>query len=186
METTTVQKPTALSAAALLIRLNMLLSGYRKLEVAPLETGFEVIKRTAKSYQVNHLCGHWRSKKKDFGAYYLNLDYKCQFSLLNSFGIYDDIDKAFIAEFEADERKMLFVRPKGILKAAHAVLIFFNNHGISTNPAGDGSVNLNVLPAKNKQYGNSANWGAYMLALPSDERNRILAEILHRDSLKND
>jgi hypothetical protein len=156
-----------------------LIEKYRRIENATLTSGFAFIKEISRPGLEKHLCGHWKGKNKSFGSFYLNLDHKLQFSILNFWAITHSLDEQYINRVEEDPRAMLFERPTGFLSVAQKLLLFFENHGINPDPAGDGSVDLRVIP-KAKRFGNSANWGDYIISLPLSERVRVLSEILNR------
>lgn len=147
---------------------------YRKLESSTYEEAFRFIKQFSEaanlSHQYDHLCSHWKGKQKDFGSFFMNLGTPSQIRILHSWGIKDLDDKAYLAQ-ESDPVRFLFAKRPETLNRILKVLVFFNNHGIeSFGPyANLPGLHLTVLPQTKKRYGNSANWGSYVLSLVSPE-----------------
>ncbi|WP_236648919.1 hypothetical protein [Spirosoma sp. 209] len=58
-------------------------------------------------------------------------------------------------------------RPPAKALQLHQLLKFFENHGI--NPQLTRQIALTELPDSDKRFGNSANWGDYILSLSDPE-----------------
>ena len=134
------------------------------MEKASLNTGYLLIAKTIAvddNSLYDHLCSHWRSKKKAFVEFFLNLSSRNQIKILHYWGIVDPDDTEYlqIDEYEKPELYLFGDSPK-TRELLHNLLLFFLNHGLSERP--DHGLHLDNIPKK-KTYGNSANWGDYVL-----------------------
>ena len=159
---------------------------YRRLEQAHLEDGFaelacvsadpneEEQKRLRK-----HFRDHWYSKERAFGRFYLNLPHYRQIYLLHQWNIRDYEDDTYLWECRRDGRFALISSPPTTARQLHRLVLYFENHGINLQPSPD--VTLPVVPdVFEKRFGNSSNWGDYILALPEPEP--VLTQLLGRSS----
>lgn len=147
---------------------------YRALEMSSLQDGFDFIERVLargdkKLY--SHLCDHWQSKEKRFGSFYLNLSYQSQIRILRSWGILDPDDLIYLS---LDEDDTYFKPVPVTAKAIHTIMLYFLNHGIDEEPSK--GIALTHIPAFENCFGNSENWGNYVLNHPQPES--ILDQIL--------
>lgn len=145
---------------------------YRKLEIMPLEASTKEIHYV---FQNDHLTSSWNGRKGNFGDFYLNLSHVSQFRLLEYFQIDDPSGRDYVSRMMADEIAMLFITPPLSIYFPHQVLKFFYNHGIE--PEAIPGIQLYDLPADDKCYGNSANWGDYLLSLPKERQGQVLNSI---------
>jgi hypothetical protein len=159
---------------------------YRDLEKAKYQVGYDLIRFAltgSNQALYQHLCGHWKSKKKSFDAFFTNLGYKNQIKILNYWGIHDDADLAYL-ELERKEIssykefRAIYASPPATVKACFDLLVFFYNHGIeSFRPYKfQSGLTLPYQPSEKKRFGNSQNWGDFILSLkdPAFVINQIL------------
>ncbi|SFE88403.1 hypothetical protein [Spirosoma endophyticum] len=155
---------------------------YRRLEQMPLEDGFAELACVAKSDQAGeekrlrqHFRDHWYSKEKAFGRFYLNLPHYRQIYLLHQWDLLHYEDKAYLWECERDGRFALMAQAPVLAGQLHRLILFFENHGINRQVAA--GVELESLPTEfDRRFGNSANWGDYILSLaePKDLLKQLI------------
>lgn len=155
---------------------------YRMMEKAPLAAGYEVILKVVPRWQADHLCDHWRGKRKDFASFFLNLGTSNQIKFQQKFGITDHEDQAYFNLVEKDEIAALFAAAPIKNQLLHNMMLFFNNHGIDEKPTS--KITLKNLPPKSKRFGNSKNWGDYILSLEPDYQALVLGMISAHYELK--
>lgn len=154
---------------------------YRALENSTYAEGFNFFRKfidaSGQSHLYEHLCSHWKGKRKDFGSFFMNLDTPNQIRILHLWGIHDPGDQAYLS-LDADPITFLVAQPPATISKLVKILIFFNNHGIESFPpyASLPGLHLTVLPQAKRRYGNTANWGHYILSLVSPEY--VLDQIL--------
>ena len=114
-----------------------------------------------------HLCGHWKGKSKNFASWYLNLGTQTQIFILQSLGIVSDQDDKWLSEFKRDEMTGCFMNAPDKAGSLNSLILFFHNNAVD-----EGTFNYHNIPTTGinfptllkKQYGNSANWGDFILA----------------------
>lgn len=152
---------------------------YRKLEKAPVESGLNLIAVFAQGNQKSHLQDKWAVQGKDFGRFFLNLSWRNKVKLLNVWGIEDPDDSTYLSLDERDP-EYIFGEPPATVKALKSLMVFFLNHGIEEKPSE--GIELKKLPDEKKRYGDSTNWGDYILSLELREDNDLLKIISHKDN----
>lgn len=156
---------------------NKFITAYRKLEQAPPSVAKQLIRQVADTEQVAaHLCNSWDGRGQDFGDFYLNLSHKTQYRILRAWELGDDAGEAYEKKVTENAMAPLFTKMPLSIWWPHELLKFFYNHGISQKPAKD--VSLPRLPAEDKQYGNSTNWGDYILGISPGEQTDVLNQII--------
>lgn len=155
---------------------------YRAMEQGPFAGGQLLINQVATSWQRSHLHDQWKSKKKNFGDFFLNLDSELQIKFLQRFGINDNEDQAYLDLVENKPVAALWACTPIKHQLLRNLLLFFCNHGINhqVTPA----ISLDKLPAKTKRFGNSKNWGDYILSLAPDKQAFLLGQISAHYELK--
>ena len=140
---------------------------YRDFERLPLKDGYALITAALKTYpghehQVSHLCDHWRWKKREFGAFWLNLDYRLILCFLKYW--YFDVEgaDAYVNRIDTDARSAMFLEPPVLAKTLRDVVLFFGNHSLDVSTFIDLLGFAPVPPAKNR-FGNGTNWGKAIL-----------------------
>jgi hypothetical protein len=153
---------------------------YRDFEKSNLNGGASLIRYLFQEDPklADHLCDHWRSKKRDFGSFYLNSDYNCQEKFLKHWGIEVDGLSEYLVAIGKNPGLMFTLNKPRTLVVLKSTLLFFNNHGISTNAIP--GLNLTMIPRSNTRcYGNSANWADYILSLRTyAEQSRVLKALV--------
>ena len=159
---------------------------YRRLEQMPLEDGFAELACVAKSNQPaeekrlrQHFRNHWYSKERAFGRFYLNLPHYRQLYLLHQWDLIHYEDATYLWECERDGRFALMAQAPPLARQLHALVLFFENHGINRQLTP--SIELENVPTEfDRRFGNSANWGEYILSI--DQPDGLLRELLHHGS----
>ncbi|RIV17461.1 hypothetical protein DYU11_31915 [Fibrisoma montanum] len=160
---------------------------YRTLEQMPLEDGFAHLRaispvvlgedENAMKDLRQHFRNQWYSKERHFGLFYLNLPHYRQINLLHFWGIRDWQDEEYVGTALRNPVFRLAGRPPAKALQLHQLLKFFENYGINAQPSNH--IKLDELPAEDKRFGNSANWGDYILSL-------IDPELLLRQLIKHE
>ena len=114
-----------------------------------------------------HFRNAWYDKNRAFGQFYLNLSHFRQVYLLQHWDISDWQDGEYIGTCLRNPYYRIMGRPPAKALQLHQLLKFFENYGINPQPAP--SISLTQLPPPEKQFGNAANWGDYVLSLPNLE-----------------
>jgi hypothetical protein len=150
---------------------------YRALEQMPLEDGFAHLRAISppilgddqqeEKQLRQHFRNQWYDKERHFGLFYLNLSHDRQIYLLHHWNILDWQDGEYLGTALHNPYFRVMARPPGKALQLHQLLKFFENHGI--NKQLTGGITLTELPPENKRYGNSANWGDYILSLSNPE-----------------
>ena len=157
---------------------------YREIEKASPKMGQDLIRYLEKHKSTaQHLCDSWLGRNQDWGSFYLNLSHEFQYKILKFWGMEEQEGDEYVKQVEKNPQKMLFAPVPDCIMWPHQLLIFFNNHGISEKPTND--VFLTRLPGEDRQYGNSANWGDYLLSLPLQEQQSVIQQIAAYAKLKD-
>ncbi|WP_130855636.1 hypothetical protein [Olivibacter jilunii] len=160
----------------LILSAEKFIAEYRKVESATPRVGEELIKAVVKDKgTAAHLCRSWRGRKRDWGDFYLNLSRDVQYGFLKAWGLGRPEGEAYIKEMKANPIAMLWADAPTCIEWPHTLLKFFYNHGISVKPAV--GIVLPKLPSEKKCFGNSTNWGNYILSLSDEERKNVLRQI---------
>ena len=149
------------------------LEHYRLMEKSSNEYSENIIKTVLPSHQVEHLCNSWRRRKKGFGSFFLNLSHANQGRIIKSWGIEIDGFDEYLMEKEKNEIASFFLKAPPTIMLLHGLVLYFENHGIGDSE----TVLLDSLPRSDARFGNSANWGKYILSLPSNEQQVVLARL---------
>lgn len=156
------------------------ITSYRALEQMPLEDGFAHLRAITPKLPLldsqeaqevkelrQHFRNHWYSKRQGFGQFYLNLSHYRQIYLLHLWNIKDWQDAEYLGTSLINPFFRIAGRPPAKALQLHQLVKYFENHGI--NPNQFPSIPMNDLPVFEKRFGNSANWGDYILSLPDPE-----------------
>ncbi len=150
---------------------------YRTLEQMPLEDGFAQL-RTISPVLPNddeaelkelrqHFRNQWYTKERHFGMFYLNLSHYRQLYLLHMWNICDWQDEEYLSTALQNPFFRIVGRPPAKALQLHQLIKFFENHGINSQLTPQ--ITLTELPEDDKRFGNSANWGDYILSLANPE-----------------
>eukprot|EP01012_Entosiphon_sulcatum_P033810 TRINITY_DN42825_c0_g1_i1.p2 TRINITY_DN42825_c0_g1~~TRINITY_DN42825_c0_g1_i1.p2 ORF type:complete len:180 (-),score=11.10 TRINITY_DN42825_c0_g1_i1:795-1334(-) len=157
------------------IEINALLtfvSAYRRMEKANDLSNKKLIKNIVPPRKFDHLFSSWSGRNNDFGSFYLNLEYALQGKFVQHWNIQLSNFTKYLKDLEKHPYASLFTVPPEELLYLNALVLFFNNNGI--DPGCLEGFEFSNLPEA--RFGNSANWGDYILSLPPRE----LVSFFHR------
>jgi hypothetical protein len=157
----------------------MFISYYRQIEKATPKSAEHLI-RTLEEHEptADHLCDSWAGREQDWGSFYLNLSHDFQYKILAYWGMRDFEGDEYAKEVVTNPMKMLFADLPDCIMWPHELLKFFYNHGIQNVPTPGITLTASTLPAdKDRAYGNSANWGDYVLGLSETEQDVLLQRL---------
>lgn len=164
------------------------IKSYRRLEQLPLEDGFAELRAITPTVLGDfplelkdlrqHFRNHWYAKERSFGQFYLNLPHYRQVFLLNHWGIVDWQDQEYIGTALVNPFFRIARRPPAKAYQLHQLLKFFENHGINKELVQ--GITLTDLPEFKKRFGNSSNWGDYILSLENPEQ--LLRQLISYES----
>lgn len=150
---------------------------YRTLEQMPLEDGFAHLSAISPvvlgEHEIpvkelrQHFRNQWYDKHRHFGLFFLNLPHYRQIYLLHLWDIRDWQDEEYIGTALRNPAFRILGQPPAKALQLHQLLKFFENNGINTQLTPQ--ITLNELPESDKCFGNSANWGDYILSLSDPE-----------------
>lgn len=153
------------------------IQAYRRMEKGSDTNARSIIWKLSDHHQHGHLFAAWKGKERNFGDWFLNLDHTTQGEIIRIFG--QGIDDHTIDEYnklkEKDPIAALWLDPPPLVKRYHELLKFFYNHGINEEPAT--GIKLVSVPAGDKQYGNSENWGEYILSLTTLQQQYVIEQL---------
>lgn len=161
---------------------------YRALEKLKLKDGVSYISDVYKNetkWKLEHVVDMWKEKKGNFGTFYLNLDSELKIRLYGYFGVSDETDRKYLNRIGENPGAALFLNTSHTYTRLRNLMVFFLNHSIGESPAPWLSLPLKGLPATESSYGNSANWGKYILSLPSIQQEKIIRTILDNYQVEN-
>ncbi len=157
---------------------------FENMQSVPAKDLLENIFASEPLHKVDRIVEQWKLKKKDFGAFYLNIDLPFRIRIYNSFGIEDLADIDYLEQIKLDPRAALFADQSLTYNRLHNLIVFFNNYGITEKPTE--YLSLKDIPKfsgrsfdpKDPTFGNSKNWGTYILSLQDEEQKRVVGSIL--------
>jgi hypothetical protein len=156
------------------------IKAYRAMEERSLPENKKLIKSIVDADQFKHLYESWAGRKNDFSSFFLNLSYKTQADFIISFGIdvpgYND----YLVELTSNHTAYAYATPPILVSQFHELVKFFYNNGIHENAVS--GIKLNYLPTE--CYGNSKNWGNYILSLVMPYQLSVLKQIAY-NSIEN-
>lgn len=154
---------------------------YRRFEQLPYPNAFDILCRLVSAGDARHTCDQWKSKKRQFGSFFLNLSNDTRIGFLKLWQIEDPSFDEYLDLKKNNYERYIFAQEPPVLEAMSNLLIFFLNHGIRVKPAGDSPLLLpaHTIPKSDaKCYGDSTNWGKYILGLPWSEQFDVVGAIL--------
>lgn len=98
---------------------------------------------------------------------FLNLSHFRQIYLLHLWTIRDWQDEEYLGTALRNPFFRIAGRPPAKALQLHQLIKFFENHGINAQLTPQ--ITLTELPEEDKCFGNSANWGDYILSLANPE-----------------
>lgn len=154
------------------------IQAYRLMEKGSDTYARSIIAKLSEQHQHGHLFAAWKGKERNFADWFLNLDVSTQGEIIRIFG--QGIDDTTIDKYnelkEKDPISALWLNPPPLIHRYRELLKFFYNHGINEEPAV--GITLVNLPEDSKRYGNSENWGEYILSLSLVQQTFVLEQIL--------
>ncbi|OQP65546.1 hypothetical protein A3860_17940 [Niastella vici] len=152
------------------------IESYRQLEKGTKAEAHNVIINVVKDkYTAGHLCRSWNGRQQDFGDFYLNLSNSIRYLFLKFWGLSHPDGDRYVDLVRQNEIAMLWADVPHCIEWFTELLKFFNNHGIIKQC--ETGVTLVNLPPDYKCYGNSCNWGNYLLSLQDEGRRTVLNQI---------
>jgi hypothetical protein len=149
------------------------IKAYRQMEQWPLPANKKFIKSVIEPHQFKHLFESWAGRENDFGSYFLNLSHKNQGAFLLKFGIEITSYQEYLDEIETIPQAYAYATPPLIISQLHELLKFFYNNGIHENAIP--GIKIHHMPEN--CFGNSTNWGNYILSLAMPDQLAILKQI---------
>ncbi|GLU56443.1 hypothetical protein Dfri01_59040 [Dyadobacter frigoris] len=147
---------------------------YRKMELADNKSNEHFIKKVVSTdWIAEHLCDAWRQKRNDFGDFFLNLDDSIQGDFIEAWGISVPGLKSYKDELEDNPEYGWDNQPPEMIFWLFGLVKYFYNNGIG----GRKDVILPVEPPEDKRFGNSTNWGDYILSMSGYGRDMVLHQI---------
>lgn len=147
---------------------------YRKFEKLPLKSVKAIIESVVpNAHDAKHLYDSWKGRKKNFGSFFLNLDYTTQGKFIEHFGIHIDQFEEFIL---SEEKDPCTTHPPATLYWLYELVHYFYNNGIGNKA----DLKLWEVPEdKDKRFGNSSNWADYILSLNSDYQWLVMNQLFN-------
>ena len=154
------------------------ISSFVKMEKASLVKVKKFLKEILTPRKFEHLYNSWESRyDKDnkvgqFGSFFTNIEHKTQALFLRGWGLVVPNYEEYLSNLEINPIASLITTPPLIIERLHYLLVFFLNHGINDQVNGYSLINL-----PEERYGNSYNWGIYILSLNKLEQFRLLSHL---------
>jgi hypothetical protein len=149
------------------------IKAYREMEQRSLAANKKFIKTVIEAHQFEHLFESWAGRENDFGSYFLNLSHKNQGAFLLKFGIEVPSYQEYLTEIENIPQAYAYATPPLIITQLHELLKFFYNNGIHEKAVPE----IEIYHLPENCYGNSTNWGNYILSLAMPDQLAILKQI---------
>lgn len=159
------------------------IKAYRAMEEGSLSANKKLIKSVVDAREFKHLFNSWAGRENDFSSFFLNLSYRTQANFLQRFGIDVPGYQDYVCELESSPAAYAYATPPLLVSQLHELLKFFYNNGIHENAVP--GIKLYYLPIE--CFGNSKNWGNYILSLSMPDQLAILKQIAYNslESIKS-
>ncbi|WP_159479804.1 hypothetical protein [Chryseobacterium sp. 18068] len=154
------------------------ISSYVNMEKASLAKTKKFMKKILPPRKFEHLYNSWEgrydkeSKVGQFGSFFTNIEHKTQALFLRDWGLVVPNFEEYLNTLESSPIANITTTPPLIIERLHYLLVFFLNHGINEEVNGYSLINL-----PEERYGNSYNWGYYILSLNKLEQFRLLSHL---------
>lgn len=154
------------------------ISSYIAMESTTLAQSKKHLKSILPPHKLNHLTNSWvgryddDNKVGDFGSFYTNIEHKTQALFLLNWGLEIPDLENYLKEINSGPIASISTTPPILLERLHFLLVFFNNNGI--NSVVDG---YSLIDLPKERFGNSYNWGNYILSLNKLEQFKLLSHI---------
>lgn len=152
------------------------ISSYVAMEKSSLPKVKTFLKDILPARKFDHLYSSWagrydkESKVGQFGSFFTNIEHKTQALFIMNWGLEVPNYEEYLMNLESSPIASITTTPPVIVERLHYLLVFFLNHGINEEVNG---YLLTDLPKQ--RYGNSYNWGNYILSLNKLEQFRLLS-----------
>lgn len=154
------------------------ISSYIEMEKSSLAKVKKFLKEILPARKFEHLYDSWagrydkENKVGQFGSFFTNIEHKTQALFILNWGIeIQSLDEYFVS-LESSPIASITTTPPLTIERLHYLTVFFLNHGIDKVVNG---YSLTDLPKE--RYGNSYNWGKYILSLNTIEQYRLLSHL---------
>jgi len=145
---------------------------YRSMESSPVSVGKKLITALFGNTHISeHLCDSWAGRKGDFGSFFLNLGHEKQGLFIEYWGIPVPALSEYSKRKNENPISVLFGGEPEVVTWIHKMMLYFNNHGIGDYR----DIILPSLPVE--RYGNSKNWGNYILGLSPEGRDLVITQL---------
>ena len=154
------------------------ISSYMDMEKFTLPKTKKYLKDILPPRKFEHLNDSWygrydkENKVGQFGSFFTNIEHKTQALFIKSWGLEIPNFNEYLEEINSGPIASITTTPPVIIERLHYLLVFFLNHGINETVNGYSLVDLPI-----ERYGNSHNWGNYILSLSKLEQFRLLSHI---------
>lgn len=154
------------------------ISSYVKMEKSSLAKVKKLLKEILPPRKFEHLYNSWvgrydkESKVGQFGSFFTNIEHKTQALFLRDWGFIIQDYEEYLRILDSNPIASLTTPPPLVIERLHYLLVFFLNNGINKEISGYSLINL-----PEERYGNSYNWGNYILALNKLEQYRLLSHL---------
>lgn len=154
------------------------ISSYLAMEKTSLPKAKKLLKSVLPPRKFDHLYSSWvgrydtENKVGQFGSFFSNIEHKTQALFLIEWGLDIPDYENYLQALSSSPTASLTTTPPIVIERLHYLLIFFLNHGINDSVHGYSLTNL-----PKERYGNSHNWGNYILSLNTIEQFRLLSHL---------
>lgn len=152
------------------------ISSYVAMEKSSLTKVKKLLKDILPARKVDHLYSSWVGRYDDnvgqFGSFFTNIEHKTQALFLINWGLDVPNFEEYQTTLESSPIASITTNPPLIIERLHYLLVFFLNHGIDKVVNG-----YSLIDLPNERYGNSYNWGKYILSLNTLEQFRLLSHL---------
>nr|WP_315419636.1 hypothetical protein [uncultured Pedobacter sp.] len=148
---------------------------YREMENASQAKNKKALSSILPSDKFKHLFNSWSTRENDFGSFFLNMEYELQALFLVHWGISINGYNEYLTEIGSHPYASIYSHPPIFISWIDALMVFFNNNGIDEQVIPD--FRMPFLPDKSKRFGNSANWGSYIMSLTLHNQLGVLLAI---------
>jgi hypothetical protein len=155
----------------------LFISSYVAMEESSLSKVKTFLKEILPAKKIEHLYSSWvgrydkDNKIGQFGSFFINIEHKTQALFLMSWGIDIPNYKEYLEELESTPIAYFTATPPLLTERLNYLLVFFLNHGINDIEG------YSLVDLPKERYGNSYNWGSYILSLNPIEQFKLLSHL---------
>lgn len=154
------------------------ISSYVVMEKSSLAKVKNFLKDILPPRKFEHLYNSWagrynkENKVGQFGSFFTNIEHKTQALFLRDWGLEVPNFEEYLQILQSSPIASITTTPPVIIERLHYLLVFFLNHGIDKVVNG-----YSLIDLPKERYGNSYNWGNYILSLNKLEQFRLLSHL---------